>query len=322
MRTVSAITAPDPDQLSQFAARISKAKNFTLVLGQEVDKSLGWDAAVQLAELLNVPVFQAPLAERAVFPENHPLFQGSLPIARGPLSTALTGYDLVLVVGAEVWRYYPYAPGPVSPPGLELLQITNDPHDAGSALVGDSLLSDARLALEGLYQLLRNTTTTPSSSSAALPSKTASAAPTSTPKNSTSVMTAAEAFAAVALLRAKTDILVQESPSNILQLLEAWPIVEQETYFTSASGGLGWGGPAAVGIALAQTNRTTILVIGDGSLHYSVQSIYTAVQHELNLIILVPRNEEYLILKEFAVFEDTPNCREYNLCGRASATVY
>jgi hypothetical protein len=28
----------------------------------------------------------------------------------------------------------------------------------------------------------------------------------------------------------------------------------------------------------------------------------------------VPRNEEYAILKEFAVFEDTPNCREYTQC--------
>ena len=321
VRKVSTVVAPDLDQLSEFAARISKAKNFALVLGQEVDKSLGWDAAVKFAELLNVPVFQAPLAERAVFPENHPLFQGSLPIARGPLSNALTGYDLVLVVGAEVWRYYPYAAGPVSPPGLELLQITNDPHDAGSALVGDSLLSDARLALEGLYLLLRNTTAPPFLNGTAHASQTASAPTQSTPKNNTSFMTASEAFTAVALLRTKYDILVQESPSNVADLLNAWPIVEQETYFTSASGGLGWGAPAAVGIALAQKNRTTVLVVGDGSLHYSVQSIYTAVQLKLNLIILVPRNEEYAILKEFAVFEDTPKCRECSLRGHLFATM-
>ena len=322
VRTVSTTIAPDPIRLSEFAARISKAKNFTLVLGQEVDKSLGWVAAVELAELLNVPVFQAPLAERAVFPEINPLFQGALPIARGPLSTALMGFDLVLVVGAEVWRYYPYAAGPVSPPGLELLQITNDPHDAASALVGDSLLSDARLALEGLVLLLRNTTAPPSPNGTAQVPQTAPAPAQSKPRNGTSLMTASEAFTAVALLRAKHDILVQESPSNVADLLYAWPIVEQETYFTSASGGLGWGAPAAVGIALAQKNRTTVLAVGDGSLHYSVQSIYTAVQHKLNLIILVPRNEEYAILKEFAVFEDTPNCREYRLCGHTFAATH
>ncbi|KAI5201899.1 hypothetical protein E4T39_05053 [Aureobasidium subglaciale] len=306
IRMVGPTIAPDPERLSGFAARISKAGSFALILGQEVDKSLGWESAVALAELLGAPVYQAPLAERAVFPETHPLFRGSLPLARGPLSTALAGYDLVLVVGAEVWRYYPYAARPVSPPGLELLQITNDPHDAGSALVGDSLLSDSRLALEGLYNLLHNTSaSTAENQSKAVPASAATAQ--SKPRNSTSLMTASEAFTAIALLRAESDILVQETPFNVGDLLDAWPIIREERYFTSASGGLGWGSPAAVGIALAQHNRTTVLAIGDGSLHYSVQSIYTAVQHKLNLIVLVPRNEEYAILKKFAVFENTPN---------------
>ncbi len=194
IRTVSTIVAPDPERLADFAIRISKARKVALVLGEEVDMSLGWQAAVKLAKLLNVPVFLVPLSERAVFPEDHPLFQGSLPIARGPLSTALKSFDLALVIGAEIWRYYPYAAGPVSPPGLELLQITNDPHDAGSALVGDSLLSDARLALEGLYLLLRNSTAVSSTNGTAKASQTAPAPTQSTPKNSTALMTAAEAF--------------------------------------------------------------------------------------------------------------------------------
>jgi len=54
--------APDPEQLALFAGRIVKAKNFALILGQEVDRSLGWDAAAKLAELLHV---DAPLPERA-----------------------------------------------------------------------------------------------------------------------------------------------------------------------------------------------------------------------------------------------------------------
>jgi benzoylformate decarboxylase len=317
LRKVSTRIAPDPDQLSSYAAQILSARKMALVLGEEVDKSLGWAAAVQLAELLDVPVFIAPLSERAVFPEDHPLFQGSLPIARGALSTALEGYDLALVVGAEVWRYYPWDEGPVSPPGLSVLQITNDSHDAGSALVGDSMLSDARLALEGLYELLRKSVppVSPSKSSSKAPLAAAATPARSLPRNTTSLMTASEAFTAVALLRRESDLLVQESASNVGDLLNAWPIVQQESYFTSASGGLGWGGPAAVGIALAQRNRTVILAIGDGSLHYSVQSIYTAVQQKVKMIILVPRNEEYAILKEFAVFEDTPNCREYILYG-------
>jgi benzoylformate decarboxylase len=318
-RSVSTRVAPDPEQLSLFASRITKAKNFALILGAEVDKSLGWDAAVKFAELLRAAVFQAPLAERAVFPEKHELYKGPLPIARGPLSNRLAGFDLVLVVGAEVWRYYPYVAGPVLPPGLELLHITNDPHDAATALVGDSLLSDARLALEGLHQLLHSTVDQPSSEAKA-PEATTSTAPTiSTEKGEASTMTAASAWTAIAQLRPNNALLVQESPSNGADLIQVWPASQPESYFTFASGGLGWNGPAAVGIALAQkhnkTSRPTILAIGDGSLHYSVQSIYTAVQHKVKLIYLVPRNEEYAILKEFAILEETPNVPALDLPG-------
>jgi benzoylformate decarboxylase len=316
-RAVSTKIAPDPEQLAAFAGRVAKAKNFVLILGQEVDKSLAWDAAVKLAELIQAPVYQAPLAERAVFPQKHPLYKGPLQIARGPLSKQLEGYDLALVVGAEVWRYYPYVPGPVVPAGLEILHITNDPHDAATALVGDSLLSDARLALEALHPLLQSSAKPPPSEAkpAEPPARTVPVAD----KPEVSVMTAAAAWAAVAQLRPKDALLVQESPSNGEALVQVWPAEQPETYFTFASGGLGWNGPAAVGIALAQqqgkTGRHTILAIGDGSLHYSVQSIYTAVQHKVKLVYLVPSNEEYAILKEFAVLEETPNVPGLDLPG-------
>jgi benzoylformate decarboxylase len=70
------------------------------------------------------------------------------PFAIGPLSKKLRGHDLIIVVGAQVFRYYPYVVGDYLPEGAELLQITSDPYDAAAAIVGDSLLADAKLALE------------------------------------------------------------------------------------------------------------------------------------------------------------------------------
>jgi Thiamine pyrophosphate enzyme, central domain len=87
---------------------------------------------VALAEKLNAPVFHAPNTERPSFPETHRLFQRMLPIAMGPLSDRLKGFDLAIVIGAPVFRYYPYIAGPVLPAGCELLQVTNDPSDASS----------------------------------------------------------------------------------------------------------------------------------------------------------------------------------------------
>ena len=156
IRTVSDRIGPDPERLKEFAERINRAKSPVLVYGAEIEKAGAWKVGVAIAEKLRVPVYRAPAAERACFPETHPLFQGELPAAIGPLSSRLAGHDLIVVVGAPVFRYYPYVPGPVLPDGASLLQITTDPTDAGSALVGDSLLSDVKLALDGLLPLIHD----------------------------------------------------------------------------------------------------------------------------------------------------------------------
>ena len=186
-----------------------------------------------------------------------------------------------------------------------------DPADAGAAAVGDSLLADAKLALEGFIDLVPKNSArrlrTPPHIESKLPS----------PPNSP--LTALEAFAALSELRPKDAILVQETASNSEDLLQCWPTLEPDSYFTFASGGLGWNAPAAVGIALAQkksgSGRPVVAVIGDGALQYSVQSLYTAAQLKLKLVYIVPCNAEYAILKEFAVLEKTPNVPALDVPG-------
>jgi benzoylformate decarboxylase len=311
VRTVSDRFAPDPSRLAQFVERIRKSKTPALVYGQEIERSGGWDQAIKFAEQLRAPVFLAPLAERASFPQTHPQFQGMLPIAIGPLSKRLKGHDLVIVIGAPIFRYYPYIGGDYLPEGAELLQVTSDPADAAAAVVGDSLLADAKLALEALIDLV------PKNSARSLPTPLHIESKLPSPPNSP--LTALEVFAALSERRPKDAILVQETASNSADLLQYWPIREPDSYFTFASGGLGWNTPAAVGIALAQkksnSGRPVVAVIGDGALQYSVQSLYTAAQLKLKLIFIVPCNAEYAILKEFAVLEKTPNVPALDLPG-------
>jgi benzoylformate decarboxylase len=311
VRSVSSRFSPDPERVALFAERIQKAKNPVLVYGQEIERAGGWEAGIKFAERMKTPVYLAPLAERASFPQNHPQFRGALPIAIGPLSKKLHGHDLIIVIGAPIFRYYPYIGGEYLPEGAELLQVTNDPADAAAAIVGDSLLSDARLALEAFIDAIPEAT-----------SRTARTAPhieRKLPAPPNSPLTAMEAFAALSEPRPKDAILVQETPSNIADLLQCWPTLQPDSYYTFASGGLGWSAPAAVGIAMAQkksgSGRPVIAVIGDGALQYSVQSLYTAAQQKLKLIYIVPCNDEYAILKEFAVLEKTPNVPALDLPG-------
>ncbi len=258
VRTVSTRYAPDPARLALFAQRIQKSKNPVLIYGPEIERSGGWESGIKLAEWLQAPVYLSPLSDRASFPQTHPLFRGMAPIAVGPLSKKLSGHDLIVVVGAQIFRYYPYVAGEYLPDGA-------------------------------------------------------------TAKEPNSPLTALEAFMAVGKVRPKDAILVHETASNYADLLQNWPIIEPDSFYTFASGGLGWGAPAAVGIAIAQkkagTGRPVVAAIGDGSLQYSVQSLYTAAQQKLKLIFIVACNDEYAILKNFAALEKTLNVPALDLPG-------
>jgi benzoylformate decarboxylase len=77
------------------------------------------------------------------------------------------------------------------------------------------------------------------------------------------------------------------------------PMTEPDTFFTCASGGLGHGLPAAVGVSMAKPGVRTIAVLGDGSSMYSIQGLWTAAQLKLPLTVIIVRNGSYDALTEF-----------------------
>ena len=323
VRTVSQRIAPDPSRLAEFAKILREARSPVLIYGAAIARGSGWDQAVAFAEALGAPVWAAPASERAPFPENHSLYSGGLPFAIQPLSKKLEGHDVALVVGAPVFRYYPYVAGPYLPAGLRLLHISDDPAETGRAPVGDSLLGDAVLSLEGLKALLGDCRP---KATKARERVTQRMAPHGASHGSGAAkasddgrLTAAQVFRALNEVRPTNAILIEESPSNLPDLHAEWPITEPDTFYTFASGILGWNLPAAVGIALAERdsgrNRPVVAIIGDGSVQYSVQSFWTAAQLRLPILIIVPSNDEYCILKSFAVLEETPGVPGLDIPG-------
>src|SRR5262249_5725850 len=81
------------------------------------------------------------------------------------------------------------------------------------------------------------------------------------------------------------------------------------------SGGLGYSLPAAVGIALADPTHRVICLLGDGSSMYSVQGLWTAVQHHLPITFLILNNQEYAALKAFSKIFDTQDFTGVDLPG-------
>ena len=312
IREVSHRVAPDAERLASFAERINNSRNPALVLGPEVDRAGGWDSAVALAEKLRVAVYNPPLADRVSFPEDHPLFQGTLPMTIPGVSKRLEGHDLVVVIGAPVFRYYPFLPGQWLPDGTEVLHVTCDPDTAAYAASGDSMLGDAKLAIDRLIEKVA-----PAPASRAAP--TPLSWPRKLPATPSAPLTPPEAYAALSDVRPADAVIVNESTSTMVQQAEWLPTVRTGSFFTTASGGIGWGVPGAVGVALGDrargVRRTVIATIGDGSFQYSVQAIWTAAQHELPIVFVIFRNGEYSILKSFAQLEESPGVPGLDLPG-------
>ena len=175
----------------------------------------------------------------APLPEDHPLYQGGLPFAIGPLAEHLDGHDLAVVVCAPVFRYYPCIPGDYLPDGMRLWQVTDDPQEAGRAPVGDSILGDPVLTIEQLLPLVpqgaRSQPLKPP-----LPHRMSSLPQTSAGGNAVGLPAAREVFDELRRICPANAVLVEETPSDLGDLHAAWPVTQPDAFYTMASGGLGW----------------------------------------------------------------------------------
>jgi benzoylformate decarboxylase len=308
IRTIGRRLGADPFFLAGIIEALSTATSPVLVIGGAVDQSAGWDDAVRLAERLRCKVWAAPAEGRPGFPETHPLYQGMLTSAIGPLARQLEGHDVVAVIGAPVFRYYPYVAGSYLPAGARLFHITDDPSEAGRAPVGESVLADPGRACAVLADHVRP------SERAAPPARQRSA-----PPSSGSVITADYLYHAIDEVRPDDSVIVQESLSTLKALRQRLPTSRPRSFFSMSSGVLGYGLPAAIGVALAErdkaSHRKVIDIVGDGAANYVIQALWTAAQHQLPILFIVPRNGAYNILKAFAHQLDTPGVPGLDLPG-------
>jgi benzoylformate decarboxylase len=294
-RTAEARIAPDPAAIESLAQRLGAASNPVLVAGPDIDASGGWDDAVALAERQKLPVLASPATGggRLGFPEGHPLFQGVLPPAIGPVTETLRGRDLILVIGSSVFPYYPYIPGPVLPEGASLVAITTDPDEAARAPMGDVILGDPALALRALLEQVGEANR---SEPDPLPEPSAG--------DETDPLSPTRGHNTLAQVFPDDGIVVLESPSSTLSLRNQMRISKPGSYYFGAGGGLGFGLAAAIGVQLAQPDRPVVCVLGEGSAQYAITGFWTAAAYDVPVTFLVLRNEEYSILKWFADIEE------------------
>lgn len=107
-------------------------------------------------------------------------------------------------------------------------------------------------------------------------------------------LTPTQVYSALSSVKPADAALVNESTSTMVQQARWLPTLHPVSFFATGSGGIGWGVPAAVGVALGDRargrNRAVIATIGGGSFQYSIQAIWTAGQLKLPVLFVVMRN--------------------------------
>jgi benzoylformate decarboxylase len=112
--------------------------------------------------------------------------------------------------------------------------------------------------------------------------------------------------------------IVDEGVTSKFAMLTRFPF-DTEQYLANKGGGLGYGLPAAVGAAFAESlqddPRDVVGYVGDGSYLYYPHSIYSAARHDLDLTIVVSDNRNYRILKNNTVKMLGGDEDEYDFVG-------
>ena len=287
VRRVASLSVGDPAALAEVAEALATADRPALVLGAGVARDDAFDAAIALAERHGAAVWAAPFAARAPFPEDHPLFAGFLDPMRHRILADLAGHDVIVAVGGPLSLYHVEGEGPHLPEGARLFLLTDNPAVASWAPEGMAIITNARNGLEALL------------AGPAPRDRTAATGRTRAALLDGAIMTDRYLLQQIASLRPKASVIVEEAPSARGPMHDHLPIIARDGFYTCASGGLGHGLPAAIGVGIGRPQDKVIAIIGDGSAMYAIQGLWSAAKLKLPISFIIVKNGRYEALVNF-----------------------
>lgn len=277
---------PNPDAVADLARALDACERPAFVAGPEVVQDGAVDDLVALAERVNAGVWVPPLSWRASFPESHPLFQGFMVPEQSSVSATLAQYDLVVVWGAPAFTYHVFR-GTSRTELPSLYVVSDDPDVLARIPRGQGINSSQCLMIRQLHEQVAVSTR-----QAPEPRTRRELPPVGSP------VSAAHVLDVVNDVLPADAIVVEEAPTHRGDMQAMLNInAPHQEFHTMASGVLGFGLPAAVGVALARPDRPVVGLVGDGSSMYGIQALWTAAKEHACVTFLVLDNQEYAAVR-------------------------
>jgi acetolactate synthase-1/2/3 large subunit len=294
-------TQPLSSDIEAVAAKIIKAKNPVVFAENAGPSQEAFDALVELAELVGMPVVEGQGAFFSNFPKGHDLYLG------GQFAPLTKVADLVLLAETRA----PWYPPSSKPKGAEIVSIGESPlkgHMVYQTMQADQYLEgDVATTLRLLSQAVR---------ARGIDSKVVAERRTrwaaehrkweANLREAEKKAAAMDIISTPLLAQALREVMPQDTAyidetivhSNALREHMMWQ--DPQTFFRAPSG-LGQGLGYALGVKLAMPKRPVVVAIGDGTLMYNplVPAIAFADEHKLPLLIVVANNAKYAAMQFF-----------------------
>jgi benzoylformate decarboxylase len=300
-------TLPDPQGIDAAGRMLLEAREPAIVFGDEVHRAGAHAELQSLAEFLGAPVWGTLISPGVGFPMTHPQYRGELPDSHESIRACLSSADLVLLVGGDFFREVFFRPSSPWPEGSRLIQLETSPTQlTRNDTVDLGLAADLKNSLQALVGVL--TTQADEDYRAAsearrvrlgqLHDQEAEARANQLDEISDHrPMHPARLMAALRDVLPDDTVVVSEALTAELEVMSLLDIEQPGDFYGSRGGGIGQGLPGGVGAKLAHPDRPVVVLSGDGSALFSIQTLWTAAHHNLAVLFIVLNNRSYRILK-------------------------
>ena len=286
---------------------LSNAKNPYLLVGGGAINAESSEL-VKIAESFDMPVLYT-VNGKGTFPPNHPLAIGSYQTTEIVREEILKA-DVVLAIGTELGETdYDVAFNGEFKLNAQVIRVDIDPEQLHSNFLSTvGIVSDAKSFIHGMASYL-----TAQKMPVKFSDKSAGALKVQSIKKRLQT-----AFPKEWDVQYRALEILQENASNMVFVGDSTQIVysgnflfethQTRKWFNSATGygTLGYGLPAAIGAKIANPEQPVVSLMGDGGIQFSLPELATAVEENINIIVLLWNNYGYQEIKRAMVNHGIP----------------
>ena len=297
---------PDQKAINKALELLTKAQSPVIIVERGVAKNEASPEVVKLAELTGAPVYDLWMSD-VNFPVNHPHYMGDLDISSLHTREMFQSVDVLVVIGARLFRQSFYLPKPLLTDTTTIIQIDNDPWEiAKNFPVAVGIQGDIKVSLTELNDVLQKMMSARAHEQAKMRSVEIAKDKKKMSDDFLSKAQQERDSVPISISRLMQELRDALKPGTLVvddcwscsaTLRRSIDFVEPKSFQRTRGASIGWGMPGSLGVKLAAPDRPVVAVSGDGSAIWSIQSLWTAVHYDIPVTFVICSNASYRLVK-------------------------